>query len=251
MGVLKILKGIVFGSKREDSSLLIKYLLCFVLYQLYRLVIRSYALLEIYRLHVVKFFGSWTKFNFPMLSIWISEVVLRLQIFSKLLGINRHLQNIFQCGIFWGGGVYNRVRDALGTSGDFSRSSISFLLRHRSWYMCTCAYTVSFIIDLLWLNTLNILSVIYIRVFCWFGFGGKHFTKNILNWLRFHGNTEYVYSHIIYKYWLHDRVTRETICPRKLMSTEAKPWLTLVFETISYVTLSCRYTQTMLVASKI
>ena len=35
---------------------------------------------------------------------------------------------------------------------------------------------------------------------------------------------------ILYKYWLHERVTWEIVTPRKPMSTEAKPRLTLVFE---------------------
>ena len=35
---------------------------------------------------------------------------------------------------------------------------------------------------------------------------------------------------ILYKYWLHERVTWEIVILKKPMSTKAKPKLTLVFE---------------------
>ena len=45
---------------------------------------------------------------------------------------------------------------------------------------------------------------------------------------------------LLYKYWLHERLTWEIVIPRKPMSTEAKPRLTLVFEGWQFAILSLK-----------
>ena len=44
---------------------------------------------------------------------------------------------------------------------------------------------------------------------------------------------------ILYKYWLHEKVTWEIVIPRKPVSTKAKPRLTLVFEEWQFACFIC------------